>query len=79
MLTDSPAATRAMAEGMAPMFNTTPEGMLHSPMALIGTPEECVAELKRRAREWELSQVLFGGGVDAGTQQRLAEEVLKHV
>jgi probable F420-dependent oxidoreductase len=79
MLTDSPAATRATVEGMAPMFNTTPEGMLRSPMTLIGTPEECVAELRRRAREWDVSQVLFGGGVDAKMQQRLAEEVLRHV
>ena len=61
------------------MFNTTPEGMLHSPLALIGTPEECVGELKRRAEEWDVSQVLFGGGLDARTQQRLAEEVMRHV
>lgn len=79
ILTDSPAATRATAEGMAPMFATTPEGMLRSPMALIGTPDECVAELKRRARDWDVSQVLFGGGIDAHVQQRLAEEVLKYV
>jgi probable F420-dependent oxidoreductase len=79
MLTDSPAATRATVEGMAPMFNTTPEGMLRSPMSLIGTPEECIAELKRRARDWDVSQVLFGGGIDSHTQQRLADEVLKHV
>jgi len=79
ILTDSPAATRATVEGMAPMFNTTPEGMLHSPMSLIGTPEECIAELKRPQREWDVSQVLFGGGVGAHTQQRLAAEVLTHV
>lgn len=79
MLTDSPAATRATVEGMAPMFNTSPEGMLRSPMALIGTPEECVAELRRRQRDWDVSQVLFGGGIDARTQQRLAEDVLRHV
>lgn len=79
ILTDSPAATRATAEGMAPMFHTTPEGMLRSPMALIGTPDECTAELKRRARDWDVTQVLFGGGLDARTQQRLAEEVLPHV
>jgi probable F420-dependent oxidoreductase len=79
MLTDSPATTRATVEGMAPMFNTTPDGMLRSPMALIGTPEECIAELKRRARDWDVSQVLFGGGIDPRTQQRLADEVLKHV
>lgn len=81
MLTDSPAATRATAEGMAPMFNTTPEGILRSPLSLVGTPEECVLELKRRAKEWDVSQVLFGGGgsLDARTQQRLAEEVMRHV
>lgn len=79
VLTDSPAATRATAEGMAPMFNTTPEGALRSPMALIGTPEECAGELRRRARDWGVTQVLFGGGIDARTQQRLAEEVFAHV
>ena len=79
MLTDSPAATRATAEGMAPMFHTTPEGILRSPMTLLGTPEECVEELRRRAREWDVSQVLFGGGVDAATQERLARDVLRHV
>ena len=61
------------------MFNTTPDGMRRSPMALIGTPDECIAELQRRARDWDVSQVLIGGGVDAHTQQRLAAEVLTHV
>lgn len=78
IITDSPEATRSMAEGMAPMFNTTPEGMLHSPMALIGTPDECIAELKRRIREWDLSQVVFSfPGED--NMRRLATEVLTHV
>jgi probable F420-dependent oxidoreductase len=79
ILTDSPAATRATVEGMAPMFNTTPEGMLRAPLALIGTPDECIAELKRREREWDVSQVLFGGALDTRTQQRLAEDVLRHL
>jgi alkanesulfonate monooxygenase SsuD/methylene tetrahydromethanopterin reductase-like flavin-dependent oxidoreductase (luciferase family) len=79
ILTDSPAATRATAEGMAPMLQTTPEGVLRSPMALIGTPDECIAELRRRARDWDVTQALFGGGIDARTQQRLADEVVPHV
>ncbi len=78
VLTDSPAATQAMAEGMAPMFNTTPEGMLQSPMALIGTPEQCIEELQRRRLEWDVSQVVFSyAGADV--MRRLAEQVLPHV
>jgi probable F420-dependent oxidoreductase len=78
ILTESPAATRSMAEGMAPMFNTTPEGMLQSPMALIGTPEECIRELKRRQKEWDLSQVIFSFPGD-DQMRRLAGKVLPHV
>ncbi len=78
VLTDSPAATQAMAEGMAPMFNTTAEGMLQSPMALIGTPEQCIEELQRRRLEWDVSQVVFSyAGADV--MRRLAEQVLPHV
>jgi hypothetical protein len=63
---------------MAPMFNATPEAMLQSPMALIGTPEQCIAELKRRQREWDVSQVIFSfAGEDM--MRRLAEQVLAHV
>jgi probable F420-dependent oxidoreductase len=77
-ITDSPAATQAMAEAMAPMFNVTAEAMLRSPMALIGTPEQCIAELQRRRREWDVSQVIFSfAGEDV--MRRLAEQVLPHV
>ncbi len=78
IITDSPPATQSMAEAMAPMFNTTPEGMIHSPLALIGTPEQCIAELKRRTKVWELSQVVFSYSGD-GNLRRLAEEVLPNV
>jgi probable F420-dependent oxidoreductase len=78
MLTDSPAATRATAEGMAPMFRLAPEQVLRTPLALIGTPEECVTELKRRRREWDVSQVIFSGGAEH-FMERLAKEVMAHV
>ncbi len=78
VLTDSADATQATAEMMAPMFQTTPEGLLHSPMALIGTPEECVAELQRRGRDWEVSQVIFSYSGEDMTR-RLATEVMPHV
>lgn len=78
VLTGSPAETRATAEAMAPMFSTTPDGLLRSPMALIGTPEECVAELQRRGKDWEVSQVIFSFAGDE-LMRRLAEEVFPHV
>ncbi len=77
-VTDSEAATQSLAEGMAPLFQTTPEAMLHSPLALIGTPEQCVAELRRRTKTWELSQIVFSSVNDV-VLQRLAKEVLPHV
>lgn len=75
MLTDSPAATQSMAAAMAPMFQTTAEGLLQSPMALVGTPEECVAEMKRRVREWEIDQFVFSN-VPADAARQIAEKVI---
>lgn len=78
IVTDSPEATRAMAEAMAPGFNSTPEAMIHSPMALIGTPEQCVAEMKRRIKEWEVDQFVFSF-TDEAMLRKLAKDVLPHV
>jgi probable F420-dependent oxidoreductase len=78
MLTDSKQKTREMAEGMAPGFNTTPDGVLHAPLALIGTPEEMVVELKRRVERWEVSQFIFSGGAERVMRQ-LAEQVMPHL
>ena len=78
ILTDSPAATRATAEGMAPMFGLSPDDVLRTPLALIGTPEQCVAELKRRQRDWDVTQVIFSGGAEQHIK-RLAAEVFPHV
>ena len=81
VLTDSPAATRATAAGMAPMFNLSAEGILQSPMVLIGTPEECVVELKRRVSNWGVGQFIFSTmmGGDETQIRRLKEEVIAHV
>jgi probable F420-dependent oxidoreductase len=78
ILTDSAAASRAAAESMAPLFQSTPEAIVHSPLALIGTPEECVTELRRRTKEWELSQIVFSFS-DETVMRRLAKEVLPNV
>jgi probable F420-dependent oxidoreductase len=81
-ITESKAATRQMAEASAQMFGTTPEAMLQSPMGLIGTPEECVTELRRRVKEWNVTQFTFSmgmTGVDDRQLRRLKEEILAHV
>ena len=78
MLTETRKQAEDAATGMMPVFGTTPEGVRQSPLVLIGTPEDCVTELKRRAREWEISQFIFSGGAERG-MRRLWNEVLRHV
>jgi probable F420-dependent oxidoreductase len=78
VLADSHTAAEAMAQNMASAFGTDAASVLKSPLSLIGTPEECVLELKRRAREWEVRQFIFAAGGEK-TMRRLAEEVLAHV
>jgi len=79
MLTDSPAATQTMAENLGAMFGGSGEEIRRSPLFLLGTPDECVAELQRRGHEWDLSEVVFSRPPDAPTLRRLAEDVLAHV
>lgn len=46
--TTSPEQTASIAEGMAGMFGLTPDALRRHPIALIGTPDEMAAELRRR-------------------------------
>jgi alkanesulfonate monooxygenase SsuD/methylene tetrahydromethanopterin reductase-like flavin-dependent oxidoreductase (luciferase family) len=75
MLADAPEASRAMREGMAGVLGSTPEAVAKAPMALIGTPEEMVAELRRRAKEWDVREVVLQFQ-DEGTATRFAREVV---
>lgn len=81
IISDSREATRKTAEMMAPMFGQTADDLLASPMILIGTPEECIAELKRRAKDWGTSQMIFTGevGQNEKLMRDLREKVLAHV
>jgi alkanesulfonate monooxygenase SsuD/methylene tetrahydromethanopterin reductase-like flavin-dependent oxidoreductase (luciferase family) len=80
-LTESREASRKTAEMMAPIFNQTADEVLASPLMLIGTPEECIVELKRRAKDWSTSQVIFAGevGQNEKLMRDLYEKVLMHV
>ena len=81
MVSESKEASRKTAEMMAPMFQQTADEILASPMTLIGTPEECILELKRRAKDWGTSQMIFTGevGQNEKLMRDLYEKVLVHV
>ncbi len=49
-LTASPAETRTVAENLGRVFSLAPDDVLRHPVVLVGTPEEMVAELRRRER-----------------------------
>jgi probable F420-dependent oxidoreductase len=78
VLADSSRAARETAEGLAPVFGVSPEAVLRSPLALIGTPEQCIEELRRRVREWGVTQFVFSGGAERW-MRHLMEDVLAHV
>jgi probable F420-dependent oxidoreductase len=80
MLVDSPADGQAMAENVGGMLGLAPDAVRRAPLFLIGTPEECTAELRRREQTWGLSEMVFSGfGLDERTMRRLGEEVLARV
>jgi probable F420-dependent oxidoreductase len=75
MITDTEEEAAQMAAGFAGGFDLTADGALRMPMALIGTPEQCVAELERREREWGVSHLVINGG-DSKAIDRFARDVL---
>lgn len=80
-LTSTQAEARQMAEGMAPMFQLSPEQVTSSPMVLIGTPDECIKELKRRIKDWGVTQFIFSAfsAADEKMMRRMKEEVIAHL
>jgi probable F420-dependent oxidoreductase len=80
MITDTREAGDALAAGIAPMFGVDPASARRIPLALIGTPDEIVAELKRREREWGVTLTIISGARrDTATIARFAREILPHV
>jgi alkanesulfonate monooxygenase SsuD/methylene tetrahydromethanopterin reductase-like flavin-dependent oxidoreductase (luciferase family) len=77
-LADSPAAAEASAREIAQMFGIPPREAQRSALFLIGTPQQCVQELNRRAAQWGVGQFIFAAGTPE-TTRRLANEVLRHV
>lgn len=77
-MTSSPSETRRHAEQMAQLFGTSPEELLAHPVALIGTAEEMIAELKRRERQHGLSMLALNFG-SQDELRRFGEQVLPFV
>jgi alkanesulfonate monooxygenase SsuD/methylene tetrahydromethanopterin reductase-like flavin-dependent oxidoreductase (luciferase family) len=78
MLTDSEDATRATAASFGDMLRLPPDEVLRAPLTLIGTPEECVAELRRREREWGVTEIVVAVRHEE-LLRRLGADVLPHV
>lgn len=80
MITDTTEAGDAIAAGIAPMFGVDPASARRVPLALIGTPDEIVAELRRREREWGVTLTIVSGTRrDRETIGRFAREILPNV
>ncbi|MDX2169103.1 MAG: LLM class flavin-dependent oxidoreductase [Deltaproteobacteria bacterium] len=75
MITDSPEATKGMSEAMAGFLGVPADLVPRSPMALVGTPDECIAELRRRAEQWEIEQVIFSM-ITPPLLERIGREIL---
>jgi probable F420-dependent oxidoreductase len=77
MITGSAKETESMAGMVAQGMGLRADQLLSSPLELIGTPDQCVTELRRRAKEWGVSQFVFSGALDLKQIERLSKEVIK--
>jgi probable F420-dependent oxidoreductase len=79
MLVDSAEAARAVAGNLGGLFGLGAEDVLRMPLALIGTPVDCAAELRRREREWGLTHYIVSGAAGADYAERFAREIMPRV
>ena len=79
MLADSPDAANAFAGAVGGLFGLDQAQVRKMPLALIGTPEECAAELQRRNREWGVTHYIISGFGGAEFTERFAREVMPRV
>jgi hypothetical protein len=75
LLTDSAEGTQAACQALAGFFRIPPEAVPRAPLGLVGTPAEVAAEISRRRREWDVSQVVFSVR-ERSLVERIAREVI---
>lgn len=79
MIADTEEAADASAQGLAGAFGLSPDQVRRMPMALVGTPAQCVAELRRREREWGTTHYIMSGFGGAPAAERFAREIAAKV
>ena len=79
MIADAESAAHGFASNMGGVFGLSAEQVMRMPMALIGTPAQCVAELERREREWGTRHYILSGFGGPALAERFAREVAAKV
>jgi alkanesulfonate monooxygenase SsuD/methylene tetrahydromethanopterin reductase-like flavin-dependent oxidoreductase (luciferase family) len=79
MIADTEAEAHGFAGSMGGMLGLSAEQVMSMPMALIGTPAQCVAELKRRAASWGVRHYIMSGFGGPLLAERFAREVAPRV
>ena len=75
-LTDTEEEGDKMAAAVAGGFGLDPATARQMPIALFGTAEQWVEELRRRESEWDLSHMVLSSGLDPASLERIAKEVM---
>lgn len=78
VLTTSSTMTQEVAENVGGMLGMPPAEVLRSPLSLVGTPDDCILELRRREREWGVSETIVHY-LGPDLLRQFAEQVLRHV
>jgi probable F420-dependent oxidoreductase len=79
MLADTESQAHDYATGMGGVFGLSAEQVMQMPMALIGTAAQCIAELRRREREWGTRHYIMSGLGGPAMAEQFAREVIKKV
>jgi probable F420-dependent oxidoreductase len=75
-VTDSPEATAKVARAFGAAFGTDEAGVRESPLALVGTPAEIVAELERRRDRYDMRWLLLSGRPSREAIEAFGKEVI---
>jgi len=79
MIAETEAAGHEFAAGMGSALGLDAAQVKRMPMGLIGTPDECVEELKRRERTWGTRHYIMSGFGGPAVAERFAREIAPRV